>query len=953
MPGGFGSRGGTPSGPATFTSGGGFGSQGGVSTGPTTVTRAGGFGSRATTPTKKSGGHGFLHGLVHNPATTLVGNFGKDVGNTAIGVLPGAYDLGKAAVLDERDMLQGKNAHRTLDILKGVGKGYENYYGHNLFGHLYQHPLQPVLDVLTAADVGLGAGSKIAKVTAPESGLAKLGERGTTVTRSPRNIATGKGPVTKELTSTRPLVHLRQNAAARVRARFPEGRTTKLTVAGRPVKVPLVGGELKRSGKLIQAEATHTALKRTTALDAYTKAVKRLSADEWTALHIRAMDIHPDDLAKLWKGTPNEAALTPKVRELSLHPSNRMVRAEPEFREISAQGARLYRQTGKLTAETEAARPGKTKAQAAEVLGRPVKEITGEPYYFPHTTGPVPYASPLEARGGGRGPQQRLGSTKENKGVLALAGKLHLRSDVLGPEFLRRVTRIKYEEIHNALRRGAVRITRAQLEEHHGGKLPNGWEYLREKPSTRIPFDLRGEGEKPVPIDKLIPNPDDLRESPLSEGFSTTDAARAHTDSKGGYYIVPKATVKAATGEFTRSSKAMYVFNKYPMKFWRAVVLGLRVGFLTNNLVGNSIMYAVKVGGNGALRDLFGAIVESHGRDTALRILKNPATPPGLRADLYREFFPEQVHGTFGRTQSPATSPAHIAGQKIAEGARTVTGALPRLTSKVAEEYPRRALIRNAIRRSPEFKRVYSQLPRQTRSFETAARKLLEGKGGKQYQRYISKQVNQALGDYLNLSRFEREVMRNTFPFYSWYRAITVTTAHLAADTPLRANILGQLGQLGKQQSDADLAQLGGLAGTVAEKLPVPSFLEGAIGLGHGPDGTVRAVSTQGLNPYATLGQIIRGSTTDLGALGLNPLVQGALDTYANKKTSGISPGALAAKTLEDIIAGLPPSQLVAPRKPSKLYPTRDRTTTGLSFLGVPIKEYNPQVAAQQAKQGR
>src|SRR4029077_1433748 len=130
--------------------------------------------------------------------------------------------------------------------------------------------------------------------------------------------------------------------------------------------------------------------------------------------------------------------------------------------------------------------------------------------------------------------------------------------------------------------------------------------------------------------------------------------------------------------EFTRSSNFVHHWVNNPLKIWRALVLGTRVGFLTNNLVGNSLMYAVKTGGQGALRDLFGAVMETHGRETALKLLKNQATPPGLRNDLYKEFFPEQIGGTFGRTQSPSTSPLHAAGGKAAEGFRAATGAIPR-----------------------------------------------------------------------------------------------------------------------------------------------------------------------------------------------------------------------------------------------------------------------------------
>jgi hypothetical protein len=280
------------------------------------------------------------------------------------------------------------------------------------------------------------------------------------------------------------------------------------------------------------------------------------------------------------------------------------------------------------------------------------------------------------------------------------------------------------------------------------------------------------------------------------------------------------------------------------------------------------------------------------------------------------------------------------------EAGRTVTGAIPRLTSKIAEEYPRRALVRHYIRHSPEFKAVYESMPKQTRTFEAAARLIHEGKGGAQFQRVISKQVDHALGNYLHMSPVERGVLRNALPFYSWYRAIVTTTFHLAADTPLRANVLAQVGQIGREWSDEMLGD-------------VPHFLAGAIPLGEGKGGTKRVLTTQGLNPWATLPQLGVGASSDLTSLGLNVYPVALLQAYANEAYKQhtprprVSPAGLVAAALKDIGVNLPPSRLVAPLPPSKLYPNRDRTATFWGQLGVPIKEYDPAEAAKQKQQGR
>lgn len=924
-----------------------------------------------------SGGGGLVGSVEKYSGEQLFGNLLHDIGSTATQIPAGveaftaptfhqaaaAYDLATGNTKGASNQA-GAAQKGATNLVTDVGKQYADYYGHDLAHHVYTHPLQPILDALTVADLGSTAGARLGVL---DEGRASL------LTRSPRNIATGKGPVTADISATKPIVKYRQILGNKIGAKFPEG------VGPGPVKV---GGELKAYGKQIQAQANQNALSHLAGFSDYQKATRGLRPNDWAALHIRAMDIHPDDLAELWKGKPAEKIIAdPAVRKLVLEPTPRLLKAETAARSLSEQGGALFKNKGFLKDETAAARPAVTKAQASEVLGHPVKDITGKPYYFPHTPEPVKPTSPLAASGGGKGVPKTPGTLRQNTGALALGGKLHLRSDILGPDFLRRVKFIKYDEIHNGLVRGAVRVTDKDID-RFGGKLPQGWEYVREKPKTvnvektvsaepdanqmlipgapgatktvteRVqlhpspPVTARAEGEH-IPIGKLIPNAEDLHDSQLArDGFSTKDQARAHT-SGGKYYIVPTRTAKAATGEFTRSGDFVHAFVSKPLSVWRSLVLGLRPGFLTNNLVGNSLMYAVKTGGQGALRDLFGAIRETHGTETALKVLKNQATPPDLRVDLYKEFFPEQVHGTFGRTQSPSTSLAHAAGQKGSEAFRTVTGALPKATSKVAEEFPRRALVRHYIRHSPEFRQVYKALPKQTRTFENAARQVLEGKGSQAYQRLISKQVNDALGDYLHLSPAERNVLRNLLPFYSWYRAIATTTYHLAADTPLRANVLGQLGRIGKEQSDQ--AFPGGL----------PSFLQGALSLGNGPDGTQKILSTQGLNPYSTLEQLRRGGTSDIGSLGLNPVIIGALQAYGNAAEKQhtylphVSPAGLVGQTLSGIVQSLPPAQLLAPPPPSKLYPKRSRRDVLFSQLGIPIKNVDPAVAALQASQGR
>src|SRR4029077_11115488 len=488
---------------------------------------------------------------------------------------------------------------------------------------------------------------------------------------------------------------------------------------------------------------------------------------------------------------------------------------------LSEAGAGLAKERGALSEESELDRPGRFKDQVATMLGRPTTDIHGDPFYLPHTIEPAKGSSPFQMVGGGKAETRVPGSMKQNLGELFAAGKIDFDHDILGPEFGRRVKWLKFYSIHQALKRGAVRMTWDELHRADPtGKPPPGWDYLRtsvprreshvlqekitrlEKAQARNPSDTRaaqlkklyaqhaplilgekedkfvGMAKQKIPasvrgeapeggsrLASLIPNPEDLQESALSDGFTTQHAHEAYQDESKNFYLVPKSGAKAATGEFTRMSDFMYKFGRQPVRIWRSLLLGLRPAFLVNNLIGNNLMYAFKVGGNRkAGMDLFRAYHETLGGRAARKLIDDPSTPPELRADVIREFYPEQqTAGTFGGTQLPADEAKCLAGTQTtpSHAVTNASGALPQRTARVAEEAPRRALVKQYIRQSPEFKAVYNSLPRDTRSFETAARALHEGKGGVAYQRMISDQVDRALGNYTQLNPFERNVLRN------------------------------------------------------------------------------------------------------------------------------------------------------------------------------------------------
>jgi hypothetical protein len=430
----------------------------------------------------------------------------------------------------------------------------------------------------------------------------------------------------------------------------------------------------------------------------------------------------------------------------------------------------------------------------------------------------------------------------------------------------------------------------------------------------------------------------------IANSFKVTDLKDAAT-LHGDYLIAPKALIESAVGDFTRSSGVIQQFLEKPFKVWRGLVLGFRLGFLTNNVVGNHLLYIIHAAGVHGLIAYLNAVKRVHGESMVKSLIQMKGIPEPLRQQFMSEFFPEQVEGTFGRTQTPK-----FQSQKVKKLARASTGIAP-ATQAVAEGTVRRALVEATIRKTPAFKRIHKTVP----DFEQAARQLLTGEKGAAYQAHISEKVNNALGDYLNMSKVEQDVLRQIMPFYAWYRAIIRITTHLALDTPGRADILARLGAVGATDTEKRLGKL-------------PDYLLGLLPIGarNGNDQTV--LSTAGLNPFGTvvqLGQGAAGLATgkpgDTGKafsqLGPNPFLLAAIQNLSGKELfSGRDlhgQGGIVQQIALQIAQQLPQAQLGAALagngRQSKLYGQQTGAEAVAQFLGAPVKKLNMPVANSYA----
>lgn len=127
----------------------------------------------------------------------LFKNLGSDVYDLAKGIGPGIYSLGKAVAHDVAPWSgpsAGNKSELVEKILKPAFQNYKQTYSGDILGHLYKHPLQPILDVATLATGGAAAAAKagtVASRAGVEGGIANLARLTSREGRAPAVTKTG------------------------------------------------------------------------------------------------------------------------------------------------------------------------------------------------------------------------------------------------------------------------------------------------------------------------------------------------------------------------------------------------------------------------------------------------------------------------------------------------------------------------------------------------------------------------------------------------------------------------------------------------------------------------------------------------------------------------------------------------------------------------------------------
>lgn len=859
---------------------------------------------------------------------SLVGNLLGDVGNAITGLPMGIVHTVEHPVGTVKQLARTE-AQTWGPLLHGdVGKFYAGFH---------QHPLGPILDVLTL--LSAGGARAFALGTLPEDASA-------------REIAQAalrghyQGPL-----RTIDLQGAPGGATIAARTLPRQGfRAARVTAADRLLKTlppeTRMIGEFARAARATRAAALPTELRHLydTRLADYLHAHRALSKPERAAVAVLGRVPIPADLER-WKrllpdtpeGNQTRVLLSdPKVEAAYLHPSEKVMRAVESARSLAdAREQILLRTTGidKLALEDARFRHMRiVRGDQNLTADQLAHEVTGsgrpQPFYLPDE--PI-----KETRGGsgfsrsasGRTPPRPGADLYHSQGVLFRTGMLALHPDVLGPAFIRAARHDYKTDLHAHVLDMAV----------PRDALPAGWEWVRQTHGQRIPFTATAKGEHGASFQDAFPQ---LSDQALGEGFTTTNAAEAARDASGRRLAVPASFARQVEGEWTKSSDFTRLVIDRPLQVWRALILNLRIPWLVNNVLGNAFLTTLRFAGPDGLRAFLGMVGETKGVRAVRQLLGDPVTRNHLTPEDMASILPE-LHrgGTFLGSQGDLGKTGQVA-------RRLSAGLAP--ADVASESALRRAAAETVLRGTQEAKRIYRAMPAQEKSWRAAMVQAAEDPAVRQL---VIKEVNSALGDFNSLSAIERNAIRKLVPFWAWYREITRIALRIPLDTPGRAALLARLGQAGQDESNAALGQ-------------VPSYLKGAIPLGTA-GGLQRIANLQSLNPLTSavqtgqsIGGLIgvgnqrRGASQAIGEL--NPFLAGALQylVAASKgDTTRGAPGALP-NVGQDIAMNLPQIRVLT-SPPSNLYPGRTRLDLLQQLLGSPVRSYSPAVARKYAGEGQ
>lgn len=910
----------------------------------------------------------------------FLGNLVSGAKNAVVGLGPGIYKVGSSIAEDYADAAQKGDFDfdRTKGVASGIKDQYVDTYGPAFKGDfgktwdkVYDDPFGPVTDVITILAGGATGATKLG-LKAPAAG-GKI------------TVASRSGKTAEKIAARSEIRATGQKAANAALTKLPGAldKTGATTVARGADRL-----NEWRIGRIQSADLKHAAKTLEQSNIPYLRVLGKVKdADERVATwaianmplrkdfdayvaHLKTLDTHQAratvailERPKVQKAfdAPNQKMLDTlekarrlgeeQVRALGIDPKTALERqymhtqlarggrfiTEKDAKAYQAiqdrmpdnpQVAATFTGSGRLPTESGVFGAPKVDDLRAEIVaaGRP------EPVYLPdmsqvRETG----ADAFLGRGGGKGQPTKTGAQRQNQGILFMSGQLIMDPAVLNASWLKAVKFRHYNDVHDTLVENADRFAKSET-------LPKGWEYVRAKRSDKISAKAQQAGDFE---DWAKAHLNDDAEFLMKDNPFTTRHVGDDIATDGDFYLaVPTAYSRALRGEFTRASTFVRFMNAKPLRVWRAMVLGLRPAWLVNNIVGNTLMYIM--GSNDlraitSLMDSMKRLAPKHQWDDFDRILQKK--------------FTVSESGTFIGTQFPHLR-AKVLPARIAQG---IVSFLPKI-DKVWDQSLRRAMIRTELKKNPQIIARAKAMKLENRDFWKAAIDELDA--NPDLVKQIEGKVHDVLGNFENLSQFERTTVRSVIPFWAWYRAITAVTLKLPFDSPVRVNLLGRLGEIGVESY---IEQYG------INPDEVPDALRGFIAFGMDPDGRIRGLNSAGANPYATtidIGQMVAAlSFGESGSaaktlVALNPYYEGLIeriqgrDIQTGRPIESNVPGGVVGGTIVGVGESFPQWRVIQALRgqlysSGDTYNDRDVVDESLRFGGVPYARVSPSRARE------
>lgn len=495
-------------------------------------------------------------------------------------------------------------------------------------------------------------------------------------------------------------------------------------------------------------------------------------------------------------------------------------------------------------------------------------------------------------------------------------------------------------------------ITPSRLRQTSGGelRLARGYQFRRDPKLPRREY---------IPKDN---SPQELHKAmeKWSKDEFTNDVNEAlHVPGKG--YAVARS-VDAMKQEASNAYRAIHAIHSKPMQVWKWLVLAASPRFFVNNVVGNMMMYVMATNPKASMMGMAHTaqqlvakkryINEVSGLDRATRAVAGDTLDQEILGQL----------GGFAEGELRAAQRGVNSFKGKGRVVHAVKSGLYPITHFISDTLVRRSVANYAVKRTSAYQLEYQQLRANGVSYFAAHNQALaKALTDNNVKGFVHTSIDNVLGDYNYLSKTERAV-KNVVPFYTWDRAIMRHTSEMVKNRPYQAVMLAGIGRQGVEETQK---ALGHVPTFLKGAIPVGSHTDGILGwiFGVGVGGRTRILTTQGLNPYATVPDI----TAAIGALGgigklsagetvgsqISPFLAGGIEAITGTSLLSGAPidkahGGVLGSIGEHVVTSLPQFRLLEsamrgadvgddPDRP-KLF-TSDFRQQLSGFLGAPMKD--------------